>query len=86
LQKDGHQEKVLLYRAYEFRKNVHDEKLGNLVSEKNGTTWGSQIQSYAFQPYQPVKDHRIGFESGNVNAVMDGDLKQFIDGYLVAGS
>ena len=38
LQKDGHQEKVLCSQAYEFRKNVHDEKLGNLVSEKNGTT------------------------------------------------
>ena len=86
MQKDGHQEKVLCSQAYEFRKNVYDEKLGNQVSEKNGTTWGSQIQSYVFQPYQPVKDHRIGFESGNVNTVMDGDLKQFIDGYLVAGS
>jgi peptide chain release factor 2 len=39
-----------------------------------------------FQPYQLVKDHRTGVESGNVNAVMNGDLNQFIDAYLVAGS
>jgi len=78
--------KVLRSRLYELRKKEHDEKLGKLVSEKKDISWGSQIRSYVFQPYQLVKDHRTGVESGNVNAVMDGDLNQFIDAYLVAGS
>ncbi len=78
--------KVLRSRLYEVRKKEHDEKLGKLVSEKKDIAWGSQIRSYVFQPYQLVKDHRTGVESGNVNAVMNGDLNQFIDAYLVAGS
>jgi peptide chain release factor 2 len=78
--------KVLRSRLYELRKKEHDEKLGKLVSEKKDIAWGSQIRSYVFQPYQLVKDHRTGIETGNVNAVMDGDLNQFIDAYLIAGS
>jgi peptide chain release factor 2 len=78
--------KVLRSRLYELRKKEHDEKLDKLVSDKKDIAWGSQIRSYVFQPYQLVKDHRTGAESGNVNAVMDGDLNQFIDAYLVAGS
>jgi protein subunit release factor B len=70
----------------ELMKNVHDEKLGKLLSEKNGIAWESQIRSYVFQPYQLVKDHRTDVISGNVKAVMDGDLNQFIDAYLIAGS
>ncbi len=78
--------KVLRSRLYELRKKEHDDKLGKLVSEKKDISWGSQIRSYVFQPYQLVKDHRTGAESGNVNAVMDGDINQFIDAYLVARS
>jgi len=78
--------KVLRSRLYELRKKEHDEKLGKLVSEKKDISWGSQIRSYVFQPYQLVKDHRTGMESGNVSAVINGDLNQFIDAYLVAGS
>jgi peptide chain release factor 2 len=78
--------KVLRSRLYELRKKEHDEKLDKLVSDKKDIAWGSQIRSYVFQPYQLVKDHRTGAESGNVNAVMDGDLNQFIDAFLVAGS
>jgi len=78
--------KVLRSRLYELKKKEHDEKLGKLVSEKKDIAWGSQIRSYVFQPYQMVKDHRTGSETGNVNAVMDGDLNQFIDAYLIAGS
>jgi hypothetical protein len=44
--------------------------------------WGSQIRSYVFMPYTLVKDHRTGFENGNINAVMDGDLDGFIYAYL----
>ena len=78
--------KVLRSRLYELRKKEQEEKLGKLVSEKKDIAWGSQIRSYVFQPYQMVKDHRTGVESGNVNAVMDGDLNQFIDAYLIAVS
>jgi peptide chain release factor 2 len=75
--------KVLRSRLYELKKKEQEEKLGKLVSEKKDIAWGSQIRSYVFQPYQMVKDHRTGVESGNVNAVMDGDLNQFIDAYLI---
>ena len=77
--------KVLRSRLYELRKKEQEEKLGKLMSEKKDIAWGSQIRSYVFQPYQLVKDHRTGVESGNVNAVMDGDLNQFIEAYLITG-
>jgi peptide chain release factor 2 len=75
--------KVLRSRLYELRKKEHDEKLGKVVSEKKDIAWGSQIRSYVFQPYQMVKDHRTGMETGNVNAVMDGEIEQFIEAYLM---
>jgi peptide chain release factor 2 len=78
--------KVLRSRLYELRKKEQEEKLGKLVSEKKDIAWGSQIRSYVFQPYQLVKDHRTGVESGNVNAVMDGEIEQFIEAYLMSVS
>ena len=78
--------KVLRSRLYELRKKEHDEKLGKVVGEKKDIAWGSQIRSYVFQPYQMVKDHRTSVETGNVNAVMDGDLDQFIDAYLIGNT
>ncbi len=78
--------KVLRSRLYELRKKEQEEKLGKLVSEKKDIAWGSQIRSYVFQPYQMVKDHRTSVETGNVNAVMDGDIDQFIEAYLIASS
>jgi len=77
--------KVLRSRLYELRKKELDDKVEKLMSEKKDIAWGSQIRSYVFQPYQMVKDHRTGAETGNVNAVMDGDLNQFIDAYLISG-
>jgi len=77
--------KVLRSRLYELRKKEQEEKLGKLMSDKKDIAWGSQIRSYVFQPYQMVKDHRTGVEAGNVNAVMDGDLDQFIEAYLISG-
>ena len=78
--------KVLRSRLYEVRKKEQEEKLGKLISEKKDIAWGNQIRSYVFQPYQLVKDHRTGVEVGHVTSVMDGDLDQFIDAYLIAGS
>jgi peptide chain release factor 2 len=78
--------KVLKSRLYELRRKEQEEKLGKLVSEKKDIAWGSQIRSYVFQPYQLVKDHRTAVETGNVNAVMDGDIDQFIEAYLIASS
>jgi peptide chain release factor 2 len=75
--------KVLRSRLYELRKKEQDEKLGKVVSEKKDIAWGSQIRSYVFQPYQLVKDHRTGMETGNVSAVMDGEIEQFIEAYLM---
>jgi peptide chain release factor 2 len=78
--------KVLRSRLYEVRKKEQDEKVGKLVAEKKDIAWGSQIRSYVFQPYQMVKDHRTGVEVGQVSSVMDGDLDQFIEAYLIAVS
>jgi len=78
--------KVLKSRLYELRKKEQDEKLGKLVSEKKDIAWGSQIRSYVFQPYQMVKDHRSGVEVGHVSSVMDGELDQFIEAYLILNS
>ena len=75
--------KVLRSRLYELRKKEQEEKLGKVVSEKKDIAWGSQIRSYVFQPYQMVKDHRTGMETGNVNAVMDGEIEEFIEAYLM---
>jgi peptide chain release factor 2 len=75
--------KVLRSRLYELRKKEQDDKLGKVVSEKKDIAWGNQIRSYVFQPYQLVKDHRTGMETGNVSAVMDGEIEQFIEAYLM---
>ena len=60
------------------------KKIQSLVVKKKDISWGNQIRSYVFQPYTMVKDHRTKWESGNIQAVMDGDIDQFIDAYLVA--
>ena len=59
-----------------------EAKLADLKGEQKRIEWGSQIRSYVFQPYRMVKDLRTGYETGNVQAVMDGDLDGFIFAYL----
>jgi len=78
--------KVLRSRLYEHYKEQQDEEREKLESEKKEIAWGSQIRSYVFQPYSMVKDHRTKIEVGNVQAVMDGDIDQFIEGYLMSAA
>ena len=58
------------------------EKLSGIRGEVTEIGWGNQIRSYVLQPYTMVKDHRTNAESGNVNAVLDGDIDLFISAYL----
>lgn len=74
--------KLLRSRLYAHYKQLEDEKRAEREPEKKEIGFGSQIRSYVFQPYTMVKDHRTSIESGNVQAVMDGDLDRFVEGYL----
>jgi peptide chain release factor 2 len=77
--------KVLRGRLYERELAKREEELDKLTGEKSEIAWGSQIRSYVFQPYQMVKDHRTGHETGNVQAVMDGEVGPFIRAWLLRG-
>ena len=74
--------KILKARLYELDQQKKQAEFNAMVGEKKEIAWGSQIRSYVFQPYQMVKDHRTNYEIGNVEAVMDGDIDQFIEAYL----
>ena len=74
--------KVLKARLYMLEKQKRDDKVAKIYSDKGEIAWGSQIRSYVMQPYQMVKDHRTDFQTGNVTAVLDGDLDGFIESYL----
>jgi len=76
--------KVLKSRLYQREQQKQDEKMKELHDSKEDIAWGSQIRSYVLHPYQMVKDHRIKLDVGNVNAVLDGDIDQFIEGVLLA--
>jgi peptide chain release factor 2 len=74
--------KILKARLFEVEQKKKEAEFNAIVGEKKEIGWGSQIRSYVFQPYQMVKDHRTAHETGNVAAVMDGDLDTFIEAYL----
>ena len=74
--------KMLRSRLYEYYQKQREEEHQKNAIAKKDIAWGSQIRSYVFQPYTMVKDHRTGVQVGNINAVMDGDLDQFIETYL----
>lgn len=73
---------MLKAKLYQLELEKKKEKQRELEGEKKEISWGSQIRSYVFQPYQLVKDLRTGYETGNIQAVMDGDLDQFIESFL----
>ncbi len=74
--------KVLRARLYDMELRQREKKMEDMLGEKREIAWGSQIRSYVLQPYRLVKDHRTGFEMGNVEAVLDGDIDKFIESVL----
>ena len=76
--------KILKSRLYQLEIEKEKEKNKDLEDQKMDIGWGSQIRSYIFHPYQMVKDHRTKEENGNIQAVMDGNLNQFIRAYLLS--
>ena len=73
---------MLKAKLYQYEMEKRKEKQKELEGEKKDISWGSQIRSYVFQPYQMVKDLRTGYETGNIQAVMDGEIDEFIKSYL----
>lgn len=78
--------KMLKSKLLEIKEREHLDKIEDIKGVQKEIAWGSQIRSYVFMPYTLVKDHRTGFESGNINAVMDGDIDGFINAYLKMNS
>ena len=74
--------KILKAKLLEIQRRQQEEQLAEMRGDQQDIAWGSQIRSYVFQPYRLIKDHRTGAEVGNVDAVMDGDLDDFISAYL----
>ena len=74
--------KMLKAKLVELKIQQHAEKISDIKGVQMKSEWGSQIRSYVFMPYQLVKDTRTGFENGNINNVMDGDLDGFINAFL----
>lgn len=74
--------RMLRSKLIEIKEREHLEKISDIKGDQMQIAWGSQIRSYVFMPYTLVKDTRTGFEMGNIDAVMDGDLDGFIHAYL----
>ena len=78
--------RMLRSKLVEIKEREHYDKIEDIKGGQAQIAWGSQIRSYVFMPYTLVKDHRTGFEMGNIGAVMDGDLDGFINAYLKAAA
>jgi len=74
--------KVLKARLYVLKQQKRDAELAKLYGDKGEIAWGNQIRSYVLQPYQMIKDHRTNFQTGNVDAVLDGEINGFVGSYL----
>jgi peptide chain release factor 2 len=77
--------KMLSAQLYEQEKQKQADQHEGLSGDKKGISWGSQIRSYVLQPYRLIKDHRTEHETGNVDAVLDGNLDPFIKAFLLWG-
>ncbi len=77
---------MLKSKLVEIKEREHLEKIEDIKGNQSQIAWGSQIRSYVFMPYTLAKDHRTGYEMGNINAVMDGDIDGFINAYLKAAA
>ena len=73
---------VLKSRLYELALQERQNELASVIGDKKESSWGSQIRSYVLHPYTLVKDHRTNYEKGNIQAVLDGDINDFIMEYL----
>ena len=76
--------KYLKSRLFEIKLQEQNEKLDEVEKTKKGIAWGSQIRSYVLHPYKMIKDHRTNLEVGNVTRILDGDIDDFIEAYLLA--
>ena len=74
--------KMLKSKLLDLKEKEHKDKIEDLKGKQMEIAWGSQIRSYVFCPYTMVKDHRTNYEVGNIQAVMDGDLNDFMNAYL----
>jgi peptide chain release factor 2 len=74
--------KMLKARLYEREQDKKRKEMEQFYGDKGDIAWGRQIRSYVLQPYTMVKDHRTGMETGNVQAVLDGDIDRFVDAWL----
>ena len=74
--------KMLKSKLFDLKEKENKERIEDLKGVQRDIAWGSQIRSYVFHPYNMVKDHRTGYETSNTNAVMDGDINEFILEYL----
>jgi peptide chain release factor 2 len=73
---------ILQSKINRLEQEKRDKEINRLYGDKGEIAWGNQIRSYVLQPYQLVKDHRTGYETGNVDAILDGELDEFIDSCL----
>ncbi|KAI4452989.1 peptide chain release factor 2 [Holotrichia oblita] len=78
--------RMLKSKLIEIKEREHLDKISDIKGEQLQIAWGAQIRSYVFMPYTMAKDHRTGYEVGNINAVMDGDIDGFLNAYLKAKS
>ena len=74
--------RMLMSKLVEIKEREHLDKISDIKGEQLQIAWGAQIRSYVFMPYTLAKDHRTGYEMGNIQAVMDGDIDGFINAYL----
>ncbi len=74
--------KILKARLYDLKMKEQEKKMESLMGDKKDIAWGNQIRSYILQPYRVVKDHRTGIDVGNVDAVLDGSIDEFIKACL----